>query len=179
MPHATETSKNEFPVLVLVGKVVRFAPNRLILVKIGPIPTVRICYLDCHDKPRGCVNALLKELFFNIGQECLVFSRRWGRFMFEATDGWVPGHCQASNFTHVPGRWQRLVFQQRKVWTMRRILPWDPICAGSVPHFGLMFDPAPVPHLRRQHSSDHTIFVYQYFLTKFGLQRLYTYCSRL
>ena len=31
----------------------------------------------------------LKELFFNIGQECLVFSRRWGRFMFEATNGRV------------------------------------------------------------------------------------------
>ena len=61
--------------------------------------------------------------------------------MFEATDGWVGDMCQASNFTHVSGRWQRLVFQKKKVWTMRRRLSWGPICAGSMPHFGLILDP--------------------------------------
>ena len=54
------TSKNEFPVFVTVAKVVRFAPNGFLLVKLEPNATVRICYLDCHDKPRGCVNALLR-----------------------------------------------------------------------------------------------------------------------
>ena len=61
--------------------------------------------------------------------------------MFETTDGWVGDMCQASNFTHVSSRWQRLVFQKKKVWTMRRRLSWGPICAGSMPHFGSILDP--------------------------------------
>ena len=83
----------------------------------------------------------LKELFFNNGQEYLVFSRRWGRFMFEATDGGLPDHSQASNFTHVSGRWQRLVFQEKNLRKMRRRLSWGRICAGSMPHFGSISDP--------------------------------------